>query len=95
MKAYWEAIDAQLRQLKTAPSADAVITLCPHVPDLSSGNGWWGGDGDDMLGALYDAGWRSVDVRASYHWCLKAPDESMLTYVEGDLYRGNTMPKER
>lgn len=93
MSSYWDVIEAQLARVKEAKSAETVLTVCAHEPGLSAGNGFWGGDGDDLLGALYDAGWKSVDVRASYHWCLQAPDGSLLTYVEGDLYRGNSMPR--
>lgn len=105
-----EVLEEQLRQMENASTVDDVLSLCPagcddHVRPgqwcercseyRGIGDGAFMGDGDDMLGALYAASWRAVDYRASYHWCLKAPDGSMLTYVEGDLYRGNSMPSAR
>lgn len=92
MASFREINEAQLAQLATITTAKDVLTLCAPV-DGSVGDGFWIGDGDEMMGTLFDAGWTGVDVRASYHWCLKAPDGSMLTYVEGDLYRGNNMPR--
>lgn len=93
MSSFREINDAQLAQLATATTVEEVLAICGPVAGVSVGDGFWIGDGDEMMGALYDAGWKNVDVRASYHWCLKAPDGSLLTYVEGDLYRGNNMPR--
>jgi hypothetical protein len=89
-----EINEAQLAQLATMTTVEEVLALCAPVAGVSVGDGFWIGDGDELLGALYDAGWRSVDYRAPYHWCLKAPDGSLLTYVEGDLYRSNSMPRK-
>lgn len=96
---YWQAISAIQVKLATVATVDEVLALCPRVPEVSSGAGWWGGDGDDMLGALYDAGWTCVEYRAPYHWCLRAPKATtgsrLLTYTEGDLDRGNQLPRSR
>lgn len=86
-----DMLNALTEQMKLAVSVDDVLALCPHQ---SAGDGFWPGDGDDLLGVLYDADWTTVDYRAPYHWCIKAPDGSLLTYVEGDLYRGNSMPRQ-
>lgn len=86
MDTYWQAIDATLAELRTVKGVEQVLALCPHQ---SAGDGFWGGgDGDEMLAALHEAGWRPVWYKATYHWCALAPDGTALTYVEGDLYRG-------
>lgn len=90
---FWAAIDAQIRLVRRARSAGDVIAACPPVDGLSVGHGFFaGGGGDDSILANLPADWTEVGVRASYHWCMRAPDGSELTYVEGDLYVGNTMP---
>ena len=106
MDAFWAAIDAQLANLSKATTVDDVPPVCPHVPDLSSGNGWFGGNGGDMWEALVMAGWRLVASEADYYWCMAAPSpgpeleggvrppgDDLLSYVEGDLYRDNQLVK--
>jgi hypothetical protein len=87
---FWAAIDAQLAQLRTAATVDQALAICPGG---SQGQGFFaGGDGDDFMGALLAAGWTITDCEASYFWAMKAPDGGLLSYVEGDLYRGNVLP---
>ncbi len=88
---YWAAIDAAKVILAKAASVDDVMAVCGSEPGVSVGDGWWGGDGDELLDVLFAAGWSSVTIKAGYYWCLRAPDGSLLSYVEGDLYRGNTL----
>jgi hypothetical protein len=90
MDGFWAAVDSQLELLRTARTAGEVLAICPGD---AGGCGFFAGGGGDatVLGALREAGWRTVDYRAEYYWCAEAPDGSLITYVEGDLYRGNTL----
>lgn len=48
-----------------------------------------GGDGT-VMEALTDAGWRVTWAEASYYYVMTAPDGSSITYIEGDIERGDT-----
>jgi hypothetical protein len=87
---FWEAIDAQLEALKSAKTADEVLAILPHSPE-ASGQGFFAGGGGDYTPAdsLYQAGWSTIWYEAPYYYALQAPDGSAITYVEGDIYRGN------
>lgn len=93
---YWQAISASLDAMRKAKSAAEVIEIL-GAPDRSIGVGdaFFGGDGDDMMGALFDAGWRSVRIDAAYLWCLEAPDGSQISYVEGDVFTGNKLSSKK
>lgn len=100
---FWVAVREQLTELKTAQSADDVLRIlalerCPYRLDDPNWNGmdgaaegfFAGSGGDNTVDdALDDAGWLYVWSRANYWWCMRAPDGSEITYVEGDVYRGN------
>lgn len=94
---FWEAIEAQLKELKSAKNADDVLRILaqdrnPYGPDHNtSGRGFFAGSGgdDSVEDALDVAGWTHVWRKAHYHWCMRAPDGSEITYVEGDIYPGN------
>lgn len=90
MDAYWRNIENQLDKLRTADTAEKVIAICPPEPGTSTGHGWWGGSGGDYLpcDALECAGWRFVQWKAKYWWAMRAPNGDILTYVEGDIYKG-------
>lgn len=90
---FWEDIDTKLELLRSATTVDEVLAILPPEPGLSSGHGWFGGGGGDgrVEDSLWDAGWRSVIWEASYYWCMAAPNGDLLSYVEGDLYRGNKL----
>lgn len=85
---FWKHVDQQIKALTTARHVDDVISTCPEV---SSGDGFFAGGGDEMYEALMTAGWRPVEWQAAYYWCVAAPDGGLLSYVEGDLYRGNSL----
>lgn len=95
LDAFWAVVEQQLDQLKTAKTADDVIRICPATPGISSGDGFFGGSGGDasVEGALHEAGWTHIWREAHYHWAMHAPgDGGAITYVEGDLYKGNQPP---
>lgn len=85
---FWARIDAQLTDLRGARTADDVIGI---LDAPSSGDAFFAGSGGDatVLDALYDAGWRLTWSAAPYYYVMKAPDGDMITYIEGDIYRGD------
>lgn len=89
---FWAAIDTQRELLRKATTNDAVLRICPAIPGVASGDGFFGGSGGggSIWGELSEAGWEPVWSDADYYWCMRAPNGDMLTYVEGDLYRGNS-----
>lgn len=91
---YWRHIDNQLDQLRTATTADDVMRICPASEGMSSADGFFGGGGGDVLPdePLHDAGWRYVWMEADYYWCMRGPTGDLITYIEGDLYRGDQAP---
>lgn len=88
---FWEAIDTQLDQLKSAKSAADVLRILPPVEDLSSGDGFFAGGGGDYTpcDSLYEAGWTTIWFEAPYYYAMRAPDGSAITYIEGDIYNGD------
>jgi hypothetical protein len=91
MSTYWDTIDSALKRLKTAKTVAEVFDICgTQVVPEHSGRSFWPGDGDDMLGALYDAGWHTYRYEAYYYWVLRSPDRTeFLSYTEGDLDPGD------
>ena len=89
MDEFWAEIEGQLALLKLARSADAVIRFLDSsaVADAFFAGG--GGDGS-VYESLWEAGWEVVWFEAGYYWCMSAPDGSAITYVEGDVYRGDS-----
>lgn len=81
------------RRVAAYSSPDDVIAAYPHQEGISAGQGFYEGDGDDLADELSSAGWRSVRWEAPYYWCMKAPNGQLLSYVEGDLYRGNKLTR--
>lgn len=81
----WDVVDAQLREFKSVKSGAEVIALTDNAGQ-GCGDGFFMGTGEDMWDALDDAGWRTVWSKANYHWKMRAPDGSTISYVEGDLY---------
>jgi len=97
---FWAAVEAQLEELKSAKSADDVLRILSNErnpygdPTMSSGDGFFAGGGGDETpyGSLMQAGWAVLWMEAGYYYALRAPDGSMITYIEGDIYRGNRRP---
>ncbi|MFI9271926.1 hypothetical protein ACIGXM_14565 [Kitasatospora sp. NPDC052896] len=91
---FWEYVEAQLEELKSAKTADDVIRILAS-PGCTGDAFFGGGGGDETVwDSLYEAGWKRVWAEADYYWCFEAPDGSMITYVEGDVYRGNSRAEQ-
>ncbi|MGZ2355715.1 hypothetical protein LRE75_03245 [Streptomyces sp. 372A] len=86
---FWAVIAQQLQELRTANDADDVLRI------LANGNGpnrgFFAGSGGDetVSGALRAAGWESVGAESPLYYTMRAPDGSMITYIEGDIHRGD------
>lgn len=88
---FWAAIDAQLEQLRTAATADDVVRILDSPGCV--GDAFFAGSGGDgsVEDALSNAGWTSVRRDAWYYWAMRAPNGDVISYVEGDIYRGNQL----
>lgn len=93
---FWETMKEQIRELESAKTADDVIRILDPAKDplngSTAGDAWFGGSGgdDSVYGALRAAGWRTVWCEAAYYYCVEAPNGDRITYVEGDIYRGDS-----
>ena len=97
---FWAVIDAQLTELRTAKTADDVLRILsrernPLGPNTAAGEGFFAGSGGDgsVEEALSAAGWRHTWRQTHYYWVMQAPNGDKVTYVEGDIYRGDTVVK--
>ena len=100
---FWGAVKQQLTELRTAASADDVLRIlsvdrCPYRLEDPNWDGidgkaegfFAGSGGDDTLwDALIDAGWETVWSEAAYYYAMRAPNGDVITYCEGDIYRGD------
>lgn len=101
MEEFWAVIRQQITELTGAKTADDVVRILavdrnPNLLDNpewanAAGDAFFAGSGGDdtVEDALYDAGWRELWRQAHYYWAMQAPDGSVITYVEGDVYRGD------
>ncbi|MER6102416.1 hypothetical protein ABT115_08815 [Streptomyces sp. NPDC001832] len=87
---FWKFIDMQLKELESAKSADDVIRILGKS-ESGCGDAFFAGSGGDgsVSGSLREAGWSYMWVDWDHYYAMKAPDGSVITYVEGDVYRGN------
>jgi hypothetical protein len=97
---FWAVIRAQLTELESAQSADDVIRILSlernpygYGAEISSADGFFAGSGGDdtVAEALETAGWTTVWTRAAYYYAMRAPDGSLITYIEGDIYKGDRL----
>jgi len=83
---FWEAIEQQLADARSASSADDVLRIFA-VTDHNSPAFFGGSGGDYRLDdVLLEAGWTYAWSKADYWWAMRAPDGSGITYVEGDIF---------
>lgn len=89
---FWENVEACLDSIETARTSDAVISvLNKHFPEGASGDAFFGGSGGDrqLWDSLAVAGWTKVWAEASYYYVATNPAGELITYIEGDVYRGD------
>lgn len=96
MDDFWKAVDAALADLTAAKTADDVITTLNNYSTPSSGDAFFAGGGGngDVADSLRTAGWVTIWRDAWYFWAMQAPDGSAITYVEGDVYKGNSRTRK-
>jgi len=84
---------ATRKHAATYKSVDDLLRAWPPQPGVSeaSADGFYdeGYGGDEFADALKDSGWTSVWMNSSSSWCLADPNGKRVTYIEGDLYRGD------
>lgn len=95
---FWTAIAVQLDELKAAKNAADVVRILshernPYEHEVADGaaDGFFAGSGGDntVADALTDAGWKYLWSKAGYWYAMQAPDGSVITYCEGDIYLGD------
>ncbi|MGW1783882.1 hypothetical protein ACWCQQ_32920 [Streptomyces sp. NPDC002143] len=86
---FWAMIAEQLQELRSAKNADDVLRIL--ASEGSTAPRFFGGSGGDetVSAALHTAGWATVWAESSLYYTMRAPDGSVLTYVEGDIFRGD------
>ncbi|MET7490171.1 hypothetical protein [Streptomyces sp. NPDC005538] len=86
---FWAVIAEQLQELRSARNADDVLRTL--AADSATAPGFFGGSGGDetVSAALHTAGWTTVWAESSLYYTMRAPDGSMITYIEGDIFRGD------
>lgn len=89
MQGYFESIDRATTRCRSAKTPADVVKFLGWDTEASAGDAFYGGDGDELLGALYDAGWSSHRYEAPYYWVVKAPNGEFLSYTEGDVSVGD------
>ncbi|WP_179476254.1 hypothetical protein [Mycolicibacterium vinylchloridicum] len=96
---FWANVDAALDRCAAAATVADIITILNEHFEPEGGNvdAFFGGSGGDtqLLDKLYwerrNRTWQIVRYDAPYYWCLADINGDLLTYIEGDVYRGNTM----
>jgi hypothetical protein len=86
---FWGDINRQLTELRTATTADDVLRILPGGEGGADGFFAGSGGDDTVMEALQAAGWTVIWARASYYYVMRAPDGDEITYVEGDILRGD------
>ncbi len=95
---FWANVDAALTRCAEATTVEDVITILNEHFNPSSGAAFFGGSGgrhpaprQALLGPSRQHLAGRPLRRPPYYWCLADTNGDLLTYIEGDVYRGNTM----
>lgn len=92
---FWDNVGRCAHELRSAASVDEVIGIvnshfAADSADSAAAAFFGGSGGDDqVMELLSDAGWTIMWSRANYFFVARDPRGDMLTYVEGDIYRGD------
>jgi hypothetical protein len=81
-----------LDELSRARTADDVLRiLARRDGDAGCGDAFFAGSGGDgtVWEALTAAGWTVTWAEADYYYVIRAPNGDLVTYCEGDIYRGD------
>lgn len=94
---FWKHIEDQLAAIAALPKTAGVDDVIELLDPPSSGDAFFAGSGgdDSLMEALEKAGWHVVWAEAHYFYVMQAPNGDKLTYVEGDVYRGDARKPKR
>jgi hypothetical protein len=90
---FWQDVDTYLTDMTTATTADDVVrgaqTIFDQPADTYTGEAFFPGSGGEnqLCESLAAAGWTFTRFAADYYWTAKAPDGTLIEYIEGDIYR--------
>lgn len=95
---FWTVIAEQHKELESARCADDVLRILSHDRNPYGPN--WegaaeeaffagGGGSKTVSEALEIAGWTTIWAESSVYYTMCAPDGSLITYIEGDIKRGD------
>lgn len=95
-QAFWESVESSLDEIAKATDIDQVVDVLNRyfAEDWShscAGDAFFPGSGGDrqLKEALQTAGWTIVWAEAPYYYVARARSGQLLTYIEGDVYRGD------
>ncbi|WP_026820032.1 hypothetical protein [Arthrobacter castelli] len=86
----------EVRAILLDPAYDAVTAdvNLNGVRTFGPNSAFFAGSGGEstLVHALHLAGWKTINARASYYYVLQQPDTGeILTYIEGDVERGDSL----
>jgi hypothetical protein len=92
---FWREYAEGCAELVGVQTVEKVIDICYRRWGSSAGDAFFPGQSGDieLIEILLDAGWSTVWAEASYFYAIRQPgavDAPVLTYIEGDVQRGNS-----
>lgn len=100
MPDYWDNVNAALDKIRdTGKTVDDVMAVLGQYFTPSSTEAFCEDSGSDrgLIDVLFDErdDWSMVWMDAHYYWCAKDSDGNLLSYIEGDVARGNCKSRVR
>ncbi|WP_396909975.1 hypothetical protein [Mycolicibacterium sp.] len=93
MDAHWENYDAALNEIRAdGATVDDVMRILKNRFEPSSSEAFFPGGADrSLLGVLRGErdDWQIVWIDADYYWCVSDKQGNTMSYIEGDVERGN------
>lgn len=89
---YWATQTLVLNRITAeATTVDQLIHILNQYYLPSAGDAFFPGGADcDLFDAIDEApGWSFVWVDADYYWCAADPQGARVSFIEGDVERGN------
>ncbi|MGX1792275.1 hypothetical protein ACWIDW_04955 [Microbacterium sp. NPDC055312] len=94
MDSYWKQYQLTLDRIEAEKpqTFDGVKAILDEFWPPSSGEAFFPGGADETLGdSLSAAGWHIEWIEGDYLWLGTSRTGEVISYVEGDLYRGDTI----
>lgn len=90
---FWTTYDQCLDEVAAGVDAEQLIDICTRYYGKSAGDAFFPNGGDrDLAGTLMETGWSFIWSRADYYFAARDKGGNAITFVEGDIYRGNQRP---